>query len=54
MLANEYTEKCLQKLSKPQLIVMVSSERDKTKFSIESLRDEVKKKTSSNLRLMLV
>ena len=42
MLANEYTEKNPQKLSKPQLITMVLSQRDKTKATIESLRDEVK------------
>ena len=42
MLANEYTEECLQKLSKPQLIAMVLSQRDETKATIESLRDEVK------------
>ena len=42
MLANEYTEECLQKLSKPQLIAMVLSQGDETKASIESLRDEVK------------
>ena len=40
MLANEYTEDCLQKLSKPQLIAMVLSQRDKTTATIESLRDE--------------
>ena len=42
MLANEYTEECLQKLSKPQLIAMVLSQRDETKATIESLRDGVK------------
>ena len=41
MLANEYTEYCLQKLSKPQLIAMVLSQRDETTTTIESLRDEV-------------
>ena len=43
MLANEYTEECLQELSKPQLIAMVLSQRDETKITIESLRGEVKK-----------
>ena len=43
MLANEYTEEYLQKLSKAQLIAMVLSQRDETKATIESLRDEVKK-----------
>ena len=42
MLANEYTEECLQKLSKPQLIAMILSQRYKTKATIEFLRDEVK------------
>ena len=37
MLANEYTEDCLQKLTKPQLIVL--SERDETKATIESLTE---------------
>ena len=41
-LANEYTENCLQKLSKPQLIAMVFSQRDETKATIISLRYEVK------------
>ena len=42
MLANEYTEEWLQKLSKPQLIAMVLSQGDETKAAVESLRDEVK------------
>ena len=42
MLANGYTEDCLQKLSNPQLIAMAFSQRDETKATIESLRDEVK------------
>ena len=42
MLANKYTEECLQKLSKPQLIAMVLSQMNETKATIESLRDEVK------------
>ena len=42
MLTNEYTEECLQILSNPQLIAMVLSQRDRTKSTIESLRDEVK------------
>ena len=42
MLTNEYTEEYLQKLSNPQLIALVLSQRDRTKSTIESLRDEVK------------
>ena len=42
MLANEYNEECLQKLSKSQLIAMVLSQRDEIKATIESLKDEVK------------
>ena len=42
MLTNEYTEECRQILSNPQLIAMVLSQRDRTKSTIESLRDEVK------------
>ena len=42
MLANKYTEECLQKLSKPQLIAMVLSQMNETKATIESLRYEVK------------
>ena len=42
MLTNEYTEECLQILSNPQLIALVLSQRDRTKSTIESLRDEVK------------
>ena len=41
MLADEYTEECLEKLSKPKLIAMVLSQRDETKATIESLKDEV-------------
>ena len=56
MLANEYTEEWLQKLSKPQLIAMVLSQGDETKAAVESLRDEVKEMNiiSRNLRLMLI
>ena len=56
MLANEYSEECLQKLSKPQLIAMVLSQRNETKATIESLRDEVKEINTNlrNLRLILV
>ena len=56
MLANEYTEECLQKLRKPQLIAMVLSQRNETKATIESLRDEVKEINTNlrNLRLILV
>ena len=56
MLANEYTEECLQKLSKPQSIAMVLSQRNETKATIESLRDEVKEINTNlrNLRLILV
>ena len=56
MLANEYTEECLQKLSKPQLIAMVLSQRNETKATIESLRDKVKEINTNlrNLRLILV
>ena len=56
MLANEYTEECLQKLSKSQLIVMVLSQKNETKATIESLRDEVKEMNTNfkKLRLMLV
>ena len=41
MLADEYTEECLEKLSKPKLVAMVLSQRDETKVTIESLKDEV-------------
>ena len=41
-MANEHTEECLKKFSKPQLIAMVLSQRDETKATIQSLRDEVK------------
>ena len=51
MLANEYTEECLQKLSKPLLIAMVLSQRDETKATIESLRDEVKEMNSNFKKL---
>ena len=57
MLANEYTEECLQKLSKSQLIAMVLSQTDETKTTTESLRGEVKEMNSNfrkNLRLILV
>ena len=42
MLADEYTEECLQKLSHPQLNAMILSQRDETKVTIETVRDEVK------------
>ena len=42
VLANEYTEDCPQKLSKPQLIAIVLCHRDETKATINSLSDEVK------------
>ena len=42
VLANEYTEDCPQKLSKPQLIALVLCHRDETKATINSLSDEVK------------
>ena len=51
MLANKYFEDCLQKLSKPQLIAMVLSQRDETKATIESLRDEVKAKNTNFKKL---
>ena len=51
MLANEYTEECLQKLSKPLLIAMVLSQRDETKATIESLRDKVKEMNSNFKKL---
>ena len=51
MLANEFTEECLQKLSKRLLIAMVLSQWDKTKATIESLRDEVKKMNSNFKKL---
>ena len=57
MLAIEYTEECLQKLSKSQLIAMVLSQTDETKATTESLRGEVKDMNSNfrkNLRLILV
>ena len=47
ILANEYTKECLQNLSKPQLIAMVLGQRDETKATIESLRDEVKEINSN-------
>ena len=40
--SNEHPDEYLQKLSKPQLIAMALSQRDETKATIESLRDEVK------------
>ena len=51
MLANEHTEECLQKLSKPQLVAMVSSQRDETKATIESLTDEVKEMNTNFKKL---
>ena len=51
MLANEYTEECLQKLRKPQLIAMVLSQRDETKATIESLRNEVKEMNTNFKKL---
>ena len=56
MLAHEYTEEFLQKLRKPQTIAMFLSQSDKTKATIESLRDDVKEMNTDlrNLRLMLV
>ena len=46
MLANEYTEDCLQELSKPQLIVL--GQRDEIKATIESLTDKVKAMTTNS------
>ena len=40
--SNEHPDEYLQKLSKPQLIAMALSQRDETKATVESLRDEVK------------
>lgn len=40
MLSNEYTEDCLQELSKRQLIVL--GQRDEIKATIKSLTDKVK------------
>ena len=40
MLTNEYTEDCLQELSKRQLIVL--GQRDEIKATIKSLTDKVK------------
>ena len=51
MLANEYTEECLQKLSKPQLIAMALSQRDETKATTESWRDEVKEMNTNFKKL---
>ena len=51
MLANEYTKESLQKLNKPQLIAMVVSQRDETKVTIESLRDEVKEMNTNFKKL---
>ena len=51
MLANEHTEECLQKLSKPQLVAMVSSQRDETKATIEPLTDEVKEMNTNFKKL---
>ena len=47
MLANEYTEEFLQKISKPQLITTVLSRRVEKKATIESLKDEVKEMNSN-------
>ena len=41
MTAVEYNAVCLQKLSKPELIVLVLSHRDETNATIDSLRDEL-------------
>ena len=51
MLANEYTEECLQKLSKQQLTAMGLSHRDETKATIESLRDEMKEMNTNFKKL---
>ena len=51
MLANEYTEVSLKKLSKPRLIAMVLNQRDETKAKIESLRDEVKEMNTNFKKL---
>ena len=51
MLANEYIEERLQKLSKPQLIAIVLSQRDETKAMIGSLRDEVKEMNTNFKKL---
>ena len=51
MRANEYTEECLQKLSKPQLIAMVLSQRDETKVTMESLRGAVKEMNTNFKKL---
>ena len=47
MVANEYTEEFLQKISKPQLITTVLSRRVENKATIESLKDEVKEMNSN-------
>ena len=51
MLANEYIEERLQKLSKAQLIAIVLSQRDETKATIGSLRDEVKEMNTNFKKL---
>ena len=51
MLAKEYTGECLQKLSKPQLIAMVLSQRDETKATIDSLRDEAEEMNTNFKKL---
>ena len=50
-MANEHTEECLKKFSKPQLIAMVLSQRDETKATIQSLRDEVKEMNTNFKKL---
>ena len=54
MLAKEYTGECLQKLSKPQLIAMVLSQRDETKATIDSLRDEAEEMNTNFKKLEAV
>ena len=51
MVGNEYTEECLPKLSKPQLIAMDLSQMDETKTTIKYLRDEVKAMNSNFKKL---
>ena len=50
-MANEHTEECLKKFSKPQLIAMVLSQRDETKATIQSLRNEVKEMNTNFKKL---
>ena len=47
----DFTEECLHQLSKPQLIAMVLSQRDETKGTIKSLRDEVKEMNTNFKKL---